>query len=135
MQVALPKRVDKDAIVGKSLKPDRVESLLNRVEAEVLEYMAFDILLADETQDDIFPLTMRIELPTNYKVKESDKEKGIGTYLYYTPNRKTVLARVNLEPGADGVIDVALFRAGTYILVKEKEIVVDDAPDPDDDYL
>ena len=74
-------------------------------------------------------------LPSNYKVKESDKEKGIGTYLYYTPNRKTVLARVNLEPGADGVIDVALFRAGTYILVKEKEIVVDDAPDPDDDYL
>ena len=135
VQVALPKRVDKDAIVGKSLKPDRVESLLNRVEAEVLEYMAFDILLADETQDDIFPLTMRIELPSNYKVKESDKEKGIGTYLYYTPNRKTVLARVNLEPGADGVIDVALFRAGTYILVKEKEIVVDDAPDPDDDYL
>ena len=50
---------------------------------------------------------MRIELPSNYKVKESDKEKGIGTYLYYTPNRKTVLARVNLEPGADGVIDVA----------------------------
>ena len=46
-----------------------------------------------------------------------------------------MLARVNLEPGADGVIDVALFRAGTYILVKEKEIVVDDAPDPDDDYL
>ncbi|MDE7210081.1 MAG: bacterial Ig-like domain-containing protein, partial [Lachnospiraceae bacterium] len=129
VQVALPKRMQKDAIVGKSLKPDRVSRVINKVKAEVIDYIAFDILLTDELQDDVFPLTMRIDLPQKYKAKETN------TYLYYTSNRKSVMARVALEPSSDGVIEVTLFHTGTYILVNEKEIVEDDLPDPEDDYL
>ncbi len=129
VQVALPKRMQKDAIVGKSLKPDRVSRVINKVKAEVIDYIAFDILLTDELQDDVFPLTMRIDLPQKYKAKETN------TYLYYTSNRKSVMVRVALEPSSDGVIEVTLFHTGTYILVNEKEIVEDDLPDPEDDYL
>lgn len=129
VQVALPRRMSKDAIIGKSLKPDRVSRVLSKLKTEIIDYIAFDILLEDELQDDVFPLTMRLELPQKYKASGTD------TYLYYTSNRKSVIARTALEPGADGVIEVTLFRTGTYILVNEKEIVEDDLPDPDDDYL
>lgn len=129
VQVALPKRMQKDAITGKSLKPDRVSRVLAKIKGEVIDYIAFDVLLTDELQDDVFPLTMRIELPQKYRSSDTD------TYLYYTSNRKSVIARVNLEAGENGVVEVTLFRTGTYILVNEKEVVEEDLPDPDDDYL
>lgn len=129
VQVALPKRMTKDSVIGKSLKPERVSQVLGKVDGEVIDYIAFDILLADELQDDVFPLTMRIELPQKYKNKETD------TYLYFTSNRKSVMAKVNVEVGKDGVMEATLFRTGTYILVNEKEIVEDDLTDPEDDYL
>ena len=134
VQVAMPKRMEKDAIVGKSLKPDRVKGVINKIKAEVLSYIAFDVLLADEKQDDVFPLTMKIELPRKFNPEVKGNE-GTSACLYYTSNRKSVIAKVNPEVNEKGVIEVTLFRPGTYILVKEKEIVEEDTPNPDEDYL
>lgn len=134
VQVAMPKRMAKDAIVGKSLKPERVKGVVEKIKAEVLNYIAFDVLLSDETQDDVFPLTMKIEIPEKFKPGVKGNE-GTNVCLYYTSNRKTVIAKVNPEVNENGVIEVTLFRTGTYILVLEKEIVEEDTPDPEEDYL
>jgi len=134
VQVAMPKRMAKDAIVGKSLKPERVSRVVEKIKAEVLNYIAFDVLLSDETQDDVFPLTMKIEIPGKFKPGVKGNE-GTNVSLYYTSNRKSVIAKVNPEVNENGVIEVTLFRTGTYILVLEKEIVEEDTSDPEEDYL
>ena len=48
------------------------------------------------------------------------------TFLYYTPNRKTVLGRVNKTVISDTVFECTLFKTGTYMLVYSEELEDED---------
>ena len=43
------------------------------------------------------------------------------TDLYYTPNRKSILGRMNRSVTKDGELEVMLFREGTYMIVYDPE--------------
>lgn len=126
VQVSLPKKLEKTAVTGKSLKPDRVAGVVGKLKTEVIDYIAFDLVLEDETQDDIFPLSVRIELPSYYKKDQ--------TFLYFTSNRKSVIARMNTSYTTENVMEATVFRTGTYILVYEQE-PKEDETEAEDDYL
>lgn len=127
VQVSLPKKLEKTAVTGRSLKPDRVSGVLGKLKTEVIDYIAFDLLLEDETQDDIFPLTMRIELPSYYKKDQ--------TFLYFTSNRRSLIARVNADYISGNMMEVTVYRTGTYILAYEQKAADEDTDPTEDDYL
>lgn len=127
VQIALPKRLSRDTLTGKSLKPAKVAGVLGKLDEKVIDYIAFDVILADETQDDIFPLTMQIKLPSYYKADQ--------THLYYSSNRRTVIARMNAEYVKSGIMEVTIFHAGTYILAYQELPEEDEPESGEDDYL
>ncbi len=128
VKIALPSRYSNSMVTGKSLKPERVASVLSKLESEIIDYIAFNVLLEDETRDDIFPLTMQIKLPSYYKMTQ--------THLYYSANRRTVIAGMNITMVDSRTIEVSIFHPGTYILTYE-ELPPEDKEDKnkDDDYL
>lgn len=127
VQIALPKRLNRDTLTGRSLKPSKVAGVLGKLDEKVIDYIAFDVILADETQDDIFPLTMQIKLPSYYKADQ--------THLYYSSNRRTVIARMNAEYVKSGTMEVTIFHAGTYILAYQELPVEEEDESGEDDYL
>ncbi len=127
VRVALPSKYPKDIIDAKSLKPDRVELMLGKLGVEMIDYIAFDIVLSDETRDDVFPLTTQIKLPSYY-----DPEQ---THLYYGANRKTVLAQLNVEMVDEDTMELTIYHPGTYILTYEELPEEDEDEEEDDDYL
>lgn len=132
MYVALPNKLAMDVLEVKSLKPTKVKKVIGKLKDHViLDYIAFDVLLADETQDDIFPLETRIRIPNEYTMEE--------VHLYFTPNKKTVIGEMNIEWYTQIQFDTTLFHAGTYILTREEVPNEDeedeDGADSEDDYL
>ncbi len=127
VEIALPSGISSDAVTGKSLKPARVKKVLGKIKAQDAEYIAFDILLEDETQDDLFPLTMRVSLPYSYALND--------TNLYYTPNRKTVLAQLNVERLTTRKLELTIYHPGTYILVYQEPEEEDEEEEKESDYL
>ncbi len=129
VQVALPSGMQTNGLTGRSLKLDRVRKVLGKIKAQDSEYIAFDILLTDEAQDDIFPLTMRITPPSSFKLEY--------TNLYYTSNRKTVIAKMNVERQLTGQMELTIYHPGTYILVYQEpeETEEDKKKEEDSDYL
>ena len=101
--------------------------MLGKLGVEMIDYIAFDIVLSDETRDDVFPLTTQIKLPSYY-----DPEQ---THLYYGANRKTVLAQLNVEMVDEDTMELTIYHPGTYILTYEELPEEDEDEEEDDDYL
>lgn len=71
-------------------------------------YMAFEVSFADPEMDRFLPMTMKLTVPAGY-----DKE-NFG--VFYTTNRKTILAQMNGEFLKDGSYEFKMFQPGTYIV-------------------
>ena len=72
------------------------------------EYMAFEVAFDDPELDKFLPMTMKLTVPEGY-----DKENFA---VFYTPNRKTIMARMNGEFLKDGSYEFKMFQPGTYIV-------------------
>lgn len=72
------------------------------------EYMAFEVSFADPELDVFLPMTMKVSVPAGY-----DKENFA---VYYTPNRRTIMAQMNGEFLTDGTYEFKMFQPGTYII-------------------
>ena len=72
------------------------------------EYMAFEVSFADPELDVFLPMTMKVSVPAGY-----DKENFA---VYYTPNRRTIMAQMNGEFLKDGTYEFKMFQPGTYII-------------------
>ncbi|MDE7300504.1 MAG: hypothetical protein K2N94_17055, partial [Lachnospiraceae bacterium] len=128
VKIAMPSKYSRSAVTGKSLKPERVVNVLGKLDTDVIDYIAFDVVLEDETKDDIFPLTMQIKLPTYYKIDQS--------HLYYSSNRRSVIAGMNATAVDSRTIEVTVFHPGTYILTYEELPEEEKAgSNKNDDYL
>lgn len=127
VQVALPKTMDTSGLTGRSLKASTVSKILGKAGAQNADYIAFDVILADETKDDIFPLTMKLTLPAAYVQAD--------TCVYYTPNRKTVIGKLSAEKVGTRELEVTIYYEGTYILAYQKPGADEGIDDSENDYL
>lgn len=72
------------------------------------KYMAFEVIFDDPELDSYLPMTMKVTVPD-----EIDQEMfGV----FYTPNKKTIMAQMNGEFLADGTYEFKMFQPGTYII-------------------
>lgn len=112
VSLALYDSEDKDKITGTSVTPSLVRNVLKR-SAKYNYYIAFDVELLDENMDAEFPLTMKITIPSEYKIQ--------GCKVYYTPNKKSVIGELNTVTNGTNEIICTIYNPGTYILTYLKQ--------------
>lgn len=71
-------------------------------------YMAFEVVFLDPELDTHLPMTMKVTVPPGF-----DRESFA---VFYTPNRKTIMAQMNGEFLKDGSYEFKMFQPGTYIV-------------------
>lgn len=110
-KIAVPSGVDNSLFSGESLRKASVSQAVPRV-IRRSDFIAFEITAEPDGEDEL-PLEMRITVPEGYNPDDC--------VLYYTPNRKTIVARMNSVVNEDGELEVTLYRTGTFLLAYEPD--------------
>ncbi len=97
-----PKQVRIEKVSKKSLEKPVRRSIKSDT------YMAFEVIFDGPELDSYLPMTMKVSVPVGM-----DKEMfGV----FYTPNKKTIMAQMNGEFLKDGSYEFKMFQPGTYII-------------------
>lgn len=108
IKIALPTYFEQSRITGKNLKASKVKKVIRKLKG-VEEYIPFTIKFEDEKDEEELPFDIRITIPKAYVLAD--------TALYFTPNRKSIIAKLTAEVINDNTIQIRIKQAGTYLLV------------------
>lgn len=103
--------------VGQKADPDQVE--INLADRESVKkavhrlvktdkYVAYEVVFNDPEQASFLPMTMKVTVPSKF-----DKDNFA---VYYTPNKKTIMAQMNGEFLNSTTYEFKMFQPGTYII-------------------
>lgn len=110
LTTAIPRNCPNDCTEGKLLKKGDLRKIFRRMKrSDDADYIGFTYGFTDDEYEDSLPVTVRITLPEDFD--------PAFTELYYTPNKKTIAAKLNKMGVGDGVIETTVFKVGTYMLV------------------
>lgn len=104
--------VEPNKFLVRAADPEMVEYMVRRV-ISTEEYLGFEVLYDDDEMVLEFPMAMKVSVPEGF-----DPEKfGV----YYTPNRATIMAKVNGDfvDETKSEYEFVLYEPGAYILVHE----------------
>ena len=107
VKLAVGAKADESAILIDKVDKKLVEKAMHRL-LQTDEYMAFEVSFADPEMDVYLPMTMKVSVPAGF-----DREQFA---VFYTPNRKTIMAEMNGEFLKDGYYEFKIFQPGTYII-------------------
>lgn len=110
-RIAVPSGVDNSVITGESLRKASVSQVVPRA-IRKSDFIAFEII-AEPDGDDELPLEMRIAVPEGYNPQDC--------VLYYTPNRKTIVGRMNTFVNEEGELELTIYKTGTFLLAYEPD--------------
>ena len=110
-KIAVPSGVDSSVITGESLRKASVSQVVPRA-IRKSDFIAFEIMAEPDGEDEL-PLEMKITVPEGFDPKDC--------VLYYTPNRKTIIARMNTFVNEEGELEVTIHKTGTFLLAYEPE--------------
>ncbi len=110
--------------VGQKADPEKVH--IDKIDTQLVKkamrrlvqtdkFMAFEVSFEDPELDVFLPMTMKVSVPAGY-----DKENFA---VFYTPNRKTIMAEMNGEFLSDGNYEFKIFQPGTYIIADVTPLV------------
>lgn len=114
IKLAVSNKVDPEGIQIEAIDADLVRKAMHRhVKSD--KYIAFEVSFDDPNMDVFLPMTMKVTVP-----KEFDKEQfGV----FYTPNRKTIMAQMNGEFIKGDAYEFKIFQPGTYIIADCTELI------------
>lgn len=103
--------------VGQKADPDQVEIV--KVDRELVKkamhrlvktdkYIAYEVVFNDPEQASFLPMTMKVTVPADF-----DPDNFA---VYYTPNKKTIMAQMNGEFINSNTYEFKMFQPGTYII-------------------
>jgi len=107
IKLAIGGKADESAISIEKVDKKLVEKAMRRL-VQTDEFMAFEVVFDDPEQDTHLPMTMKVSVPAGY-----DRNKFA---VFYTTNRKTIMAQMNGEFLKDGYYEFKMFQPGTYII-------------------
>jgi len=107
VKLAVGAKADESAIHIEKVDKKLVEKAMHRL-LQTDEYMAYEVSFEDPEMDAYLPMTMKVSVPAGF-----DREKFA---VFYTPNRKTIMAEMNGEFLKDGYFEFKMFQPGTYII-------------------
>lgn len=105
--LAVGTKADPEQVTIERVDTKKVKKAMRRL-IQTDEYMAFEVSFDDPELDGFLPMTMKLTVPAGY-----DKENFA---VFYTPNRKTIMAQMNGEFLKDGSYEFKMFQPGTYIV-------------------
>lgn len=114
IKLAVNAKVDPDAISITNVKSSLVRKAMHRV-MKTDEYLAYEVSFEDPDMDLYLPMTMKVTVPSGF-----DKDNFA---VFYTTNRKTIMAQMNGEFLKDGSYEFKMFQPGTYIIADCTELV------------
>jgi len=103
----IPSDYEKDALSVKSIETDQIKRLLSR-EVRKGEYIPFNITIPDLELDAEVPFLVQLSLPDEYEIG--------GCSVYFTPNQKSIIGRMNIDIVGDKYIQFMFYKEGTYLL-------------------
>lgn len=110
-KIAVPSGLAKGMIWGESVTKAKVSQVVPRA-IRKSDFIAFEIGAEPDGEDEL-PLEMRITVPAGYDAKYCA--------LYYTPNRKTIVAQMNTEVLKSNELVVTIYKTGTFLLAYEPD--------------
>lgn len=124
---AIPAFIPESGVTGKLVKNSKLRKIIGRIGVhETGQYVGFSYSFENEDDEDELPLNVRITLPDEFEAEYTD--------LYYSPNLKSIVAKMNkMDILEENKIETTLFRAGTYILVYDPEAYITEEPEEDED--
>ncbi len=114
IKTAIPRYLDEDCIEITEVSKKKTKKAYRKLKLKSGDYIAFDYGFVNTDDELELPLTARITIPEGYDMEH--------TFLYYTPNRKTVLGRTNKTIINDRTFECTLFKVGTYMLVYSESL-------------
>lgn len=115
---AIPAFIPESGVTGELVKNSKLRKIVGRMGIhETGQYIGFSYSFEEEDNEDELPLNVRISLPDEFQAEYTE--------LYYSPNLKTIVAKMNkMDLIEENMIETTLFRAGTYILVYDPEAYI-----------
>ena len=111
---AIPSYLKKSAVYVKSLANKTVKKAYRKLKVKSGSYIAFDYGFTDTADESELPINVRITVPEGYDIDH--------TFLYYCPNRKTIVGRMNRKVINARTFECTLFNTGTYMLVYSPQL-------------
>ena len=105
--IAVGKKADPDLVQIDKVAKNYVEKAMHRL-IKTDKYIAYEVSFDDPDMDTFLPMTMKVTVPSGF-----DEENFA---VFYTPNRKTIMAQMNGEFLDDGFYEFKMFQPGTYII-------------------
>lgn len=106
LMAAIPEGLTPDMFSCSSLANSTVKKVISRA-VRNSKYIAIDIEINDELDEET-PVEIMISVPSDFDVNK--------TSMYYTPNNKTVIGRLNTEVTDDGFLLAYVYHTGIYVL-------------------
>ena len=76
-------------------------------------YLGFTYGFVDNNHEKYLPMAIRLTLPAGFEPEYTE--------LYYSPNNRTILGCMNKMAVDDDVLQITIYRAGTYMLVYDPD--------------
>ena len=118
VDTAIPVYLEPDATVIEGLEKKAVRKAYRKLGLKRGKFIGFEYYFADDNNELELPLVIRITLPEGYDMDH--------TFLYYCPNKKTIMGRMNRTVIDDKTFEVTLFKVGTYMLVNSPQLTEDE---------
>ena len=115
IKTAIPRYLSEDCIEITDVTKKQIKKAYRKLKLKSGEYIAFDYEFVNADDELELPLTARITIPEDYDMEH--------TFLYYTPNRKSIMGRINKTVINDRTFECTIFKAGTYLLVYSESLV------------
>lgn len=110
--VDIPSGFLKEDIVITSLESLLVKNILTR-EIRNGDYIPFTIEFKNLDLDAETPMLVQVTIPSDYDIN--------GCAVYFTPNRKTVIGKMNADAVGNTSIQFMAFHEGTYVLTYDPD--------------
>lgn len=107
VSIAVGQKADPDAVEINLIEREEVKKAVHRL-VKTDKYIAYEVVFNDPEQATFLPMTMKVTVPTKF-----DKDNFA---VYYTPNKKTIMAQMNGEFLNSTTYEFKMFQPGTYII-------------------
>lgn len=114
VMLAVDAKADPKNVLIEKINANHVRKAIRRL-VKTDKFIAFEVSFLDPELDVFLPMMMKLTVPAGY-----DKENFA---VFYTPNRKTVMAQMNGEFLKDGTYEFKMFQPGTYIIADCTQLV------------
>ena len=114
VDTAVPLYLDEDCTTLEALPNKTLKKAYRKLKLKSGTYMAFDYGFVNDNDELELPLSVRVTIPEDFDIEH--------TFLYYCPNHKSILGRMNRKIINSRTFECTLFRTGTYMLVYSEQL-------------